>query len=70
MPPMQRGWVLRSAVVLERIGARLALPFPGVHIVEASKQVFRPIPVRTRRVAPPLPAGAHAEPAAGRDSSG
>jgi hypothetical protein len=53
MPPVRRGWVLRSAVVWERLGARLALPFPGVHIVEASKQVFRPIPVRTRRVAAP-----------------
>src|SRR4051812_15968564 len=29
MPPVRRGWVLRSAVVFERIGARLALPFPG-----------------------------------------
>ena len=53
MPPMHRGWVLRSAVVWERVGARLALPFAGVHIVEASKQVFRPIPVRTRRLATP-----------------
>ena len=35
------------------LGARLALPFPGVHIVEASKQVFRPITMRTRRLAAP-----------------
>ncbi len=53
VPPVRRGWVLRSAVVWERIGGRLALPFAGVHIVEASKQVFRPIPVRTRRVGAP-----------------
>jgi SAM-dependent methyltransferase len=53
MPPVKRGWVLRSAVVWERFGARFALPFPGVHIVEASKQVFRPIPVRAKRVAAP-----------------
>lgn len=53
VPPVRRGWVLRSAVVWERVGGRLALPFAGVHIVEASKQVFRPIPVRTRRVAAP-----------------
>jgi SAM-dependent methyltransferase len=53
MPPVRRSWVLRSAVVWERIGARFSLPFPGVHIVEASKQVFRPVPVRTRRVAAP-----------------
>jgi len=53
VPPMRRGWVLRSAVVWERIGGRLALPFAGVHIVEASKQVFRPIPVRARRVGAP-----------------
>src|SRR5882757_6497403 len=41
MPPSHRGWALRSAMMWERLGARLALPFPGVHIVEASKQVFR-----------------------------
>jgi SAM-dependent methyltransferase len=51
MPPVKRRWALRSAVVFERLGARIAMPFPGVHIVEASKQVFRPIPVRTRRIA-------------------
>jgi SAM-dependent methyltransferase len=53
VPPVRRGWVLRSAVFWERLGARLPLPFAGVHIVEASKQVFRPIPVRTRRVGAP-----------------
>lgn len=53
MPPVRRSWVLRSAVVWERLGARLSLPFAGVHVVEASKQVFRPIPVRTRRVVAP-----------------
>jgi SAM-dependent methyltransferase len=53
VPPLQRGWVLRSAVVWERVGARFALPFAGVHVVEATKQVFRPIPVRTRRLAAP-----------------
>jgi len=51
LPPVRRGWVLRSAVLWERIGARLALPFAGVHIVEASKQVYRPLPVRIRRLA-------------------
>lgn len=50
VPPVPRGWLLRSAVAWERVGARFSLPFAGVHIVEASKQVFRPIPIRPRRM--------------------
>jgi hypothetical protein len=41
----------------ERIGAALSLPFAGVHIVEATKQVYRAIPAhreRTRLI-PALP---------------
>ena len=53
MPPMRRAWVVRSAVAWERIGSVLPMPFSGLHIVEASKQVFRPIPVRSRRLAAP-----------------
>ena len=54
IPPARRGWILRSAVAWERVGARLAMPFAGVHIVEASKQVFRPIPVRAKRLTAPV----------------
>src|ERR1700743_2010507 len=44
--PVAAGWFLRSAMAWERIGAWLASPFPGVHIVEATKQVYRAIPAR------------------------
>ncbi|MFK8252861.1 class I SAM-dependent methyltransferase [Ancylobacter terrae] len=48
IPPVPRPWFLRSAIAWERLGAGLSLPFAGVHIVEATKQVYRPIPVRKR----------------------
>ena len=44
VPPIQRGWFLRSAVAWERTGATLSAPFAGVHIVEATKQVYRADP--------------------------
>ena len=49
MPPVARGWFLRSAVAWERAGAIIAAPFAGVHIVEATKQVYRVIPARRER---------------------
>ena len=49
MPPVASGWFLRSAMVWERAGAALSLPFAGVHIVEASKQVYRAIPAHRER---------------------
>jgi hypothetical protein len=33
----------------ERVGAALSLPFAGVHIVEATKQVYRAIPAHRER---------------------
>jgi hypothetical protein len=56
VPPVGRGWFLRSAVAWERTGATLSAPFAGVHIVEATKQVYRAIPARAerKRVAPVL----------------
>jgi SAM-dependent methyltransferase len=56
VPPISRGWFLRSAVAWERTGATLSAPFAGVHIVEATKQVYRAIPVRRekRRLVPAL----------------
>ena len=57
VPPVAGGWFLRSAMAWERIGAALSLPFAGVHIVEATKQVYRAIPAhreRTRLI-PALP---------------
>jgi SAM-dependent methyltransferase len=49
MPPIRKGWFLRSAIAWERFGAALASPFAGVQIVEATKQVYRPIAVRRER---------------------
>jgi SAM-dependent methyltransferase len=56
VPPIARGWFLRSAVAWERAGATISAPFAGVHIVEAAKQVYRPIPARRerRRLVPAL----------------
>ncbi len=42
MPPIQRKFFLRTALAWERIGASLSLPFSGVYIIEATKQVYRP----------------------------
>jgi SAM-dependent methyltransferase len=49
MPPIDRAWLLRSAMVWERVGAAVSSPFAGVHIVEASKQVYRAIPATRER---------------------
>ncbi|MBN9581875.1 MAG: methyltransferase domain-containing protein [Afipia sp.] len=49
MPPIQGGWILRSAMAWERISAAVSSPFAGVHIVEASKQVYRAIPAHRER---------------------
>jgi SAM-dependent methyltransferase len=49
MPPYAGRWVLKSAQMWERAGAALALPFAGVHIVEATKQVYRAIPAKRER---------------------
>ena len=42
-PPIARNYVIRSAPAIERVGAALRLPFAGVHVVEAIKQVHRPV---------------------------
>jgi SAM-dependent methyltransferase len=49
VPPIARGWFLRFAPAWERTGSTIFAPFAGVHIVEASKQVYRPIPARRER---------------------
>ena len=60
VPPIARGWFLRSAVAWERTGATISAPFAGVHIVEATKQVYRAIPARRERRAAGAGAGAGA----------
>ena len=42
-------WFLRSAVAWERTGATLSAPFAGVHLVDATKQVYRAIPAQRRK---------------------
>ena len=55
VPPIPRGWFLRSAVAWERVGATISAPFAGVHIVEATKQVYRALPAREKpRLVPAL----------------
>src|SRR5215469_14881627 len=56
VPPFEGSLFLRSALAWERAGAMLASPFAGVHIVEATKQVYRAIPARRekRRLVPAL----------------
>jgi SAM-dependent methyltransferase len=49
VPPVGRGWFLRSAVAWERAGSTISAPFAGVHLVEATKQVYRAIPARRER---------------------
>ena len=66
VPPIARGWFLRSAVAWERTGATISAPFAGVHIVEATKQVYRAIPARRER----RPAGAGARAGAGALAGG
>jgi len=45
-PPFRRRFFINSAPAFERVGAAIGLPFAGVHIVEATKQVYRPVSVR------------------------
>ena len=67
MPPIGHPLFLRSATTFETVGGRLALPGAGVLVVEAQKQLYRPILRRqlSRRIAPvmqpvlvPRPVGA------------
>jgi SAM-dependent methyltransferase len=64
-PPIAQPYIIRSATTIERVGGALGLPFAGVYIVEAMKQVHRPVGVRAvarARLAPLKPVlapGAH-----------
>ena len=46
VPPFERRILLRLAPVFESCGARLGLPGAGIHLVEATKQLYRPILLR------------------------
>ncbi len=56
MPPIGRGLFLRSSPAFERVGVQLALPGAGVLLVEAAKQLYRPVQLRrpAHRFAPAL----------------
>lgn len=56
VPPFARPSLLSSAPAFERIAGRFSLPGGGVHVVEATKQLYRPISLRRalRRAAPAL----------------
>ncbi len=45
-PPFRRRFFINSAPAIERVGAAIGIPFAGVQIVEATKQVYRPVGVR------------------------
>lgn len=49
MPPVRRHFFWRTAGAWEKVGATLALPFAGVHLIEATKLLYRPAPVRASR---------------------
>jgi len=42
MPPIERRFILSAALSWERLGRVLPLPFAGVHVIEVTKQVYRP----------------------------
>jgi len=54
MAPSARRFMLRLAPFIESLGKRLSLPGAGVHLVEATKQLYRPVAVR-RAAARALP---------------
>jgi SAM-dependent methyltransferase len=49
VPPFQKRGLVRSAALWEKFGGRLGLPFAGVHVVDATKQLHRAVPVRRMR---------------------
>jgi len=55
-PPFERQLLLRSAGAFERVGGRFALPGGGVHVIEATKQLYRLVGLRkpARRELPAL----------------
>lgn len=56
VPPVKRRIFLKTAKAWDRIGRTLGLPFAGVHVIEATKQVFRPATVKKfSRIAVPEP---------------
>ena len=66
VPPFDRRATLRMAPLFERVGSLLGLPGAGLYVVEATKQLYRPVLLRkaVRRAMPQFqpalaPVGAH-----------
>jgi SAM-dependent methyltransferase len=51
VPPFTRTSWLRAAAAFEKLGRRLSLPGAGVHVVEATKQLYTPVKVGRRSAA-------------------
>jgi SAM-dependent methyltransferase len=49
VPPLRSRVLLRTAGAWERVGVSFSLPFAGLHIVEATKQLYRAVTVRHPR---------------------
>lgn len=46
MPPVNSRLWLRTASAWEKVGTGLSLPFAGLHVIDATKQLYRPVAVR------------------------
>lgn len=56
MPPVRSRLMLQSASTWEWLGTSLSLPFAGVHVIDATKQLYRPVAVQqVRRVKARMP---------------
>jgi SAM-dependent methyltransferase len=55
VPPVRRWFLLKTAKSWDKVGRTLGLPFAGVHVVEATKQMFRPVTVKKLARALPQP---------------
>ncbi len=60
MPPVENRLLLQTASAWERMGTGLSLPFAGLHVVDATKQLYRPVTVRRVRRAARLAPGPRA----------
>jgi SAM-dependent methyltransferase len=49
VPPFARNYLLSAAPAFEALGSRLGLPGAGLHLVEATKQLYRPVVARRAR---------------------
>ena len=49
VPPLRNRFLLGTASAWERVGSGFNLPFAGIHVVEATKQLYRAVAVRPAR---------------------